>query len=114
MNVTEESDHAWKLECGRWTCSRCGHSFKWPHDPPERVGDDGSPAVGDKAWMKFQIIGMMSFINVGKDVPDHLRKKLVERCNIPSSTGLHAIAFKSCFFEAELDNILKLEEMMEM
>lgn len=114
MDVLKESDHNWELEGDTWACSRCGHSFRWPHNPPEKTNSDGSPAVGDKAWLSFQIVGMMSFINVGKDVPDHLRKRLVERCNFPSSSGLHAIAFKFCFFEAELDNILKFEEMMEM
>jgi hypothetical protein len=114
MDLTKESDHAWKLEGDEWTCSRCGHSFKWRHDPPEKTNNDGSPAREDKAWLSFQILGMMSFGDVGSSISDCVRRKLVGRFdNASPNTGFHAIAFKSCFFKEELENLVKFEEMME-
>lgn len=113
------SDHMWKFdaEADVWTCSRCGHSFPWKDTKkrvPQKFAPDGSPARDDPCWFGFQIVGLMSFIDAGKDLPEPMRRKFVGLVGLDSnSQGTHAAAFHSCMLDQEMDNLSAVISIME-
>lgn len=109
------SDHAWEFGKDKWTCAKCGHAFPWKDldKIPQQFSPDGSPARGDPAWIKFQIVGLMSFIDACRGLPEKQRKKLAKLSGMPDDVGTHAMAFKHCLFEQQANDLLSIDEIME-
>ena len=115
------SDHIWQFQTHRWVCARCGHAFDWiPSEDknPQTFEVDGSPARGDPAWMRFQIVGLMSFTDACGTFTEAQQRKLVDLSGMKHGwggkhrVGTHAVAFKHCLFEEQADGLLAVDEVM--
>jgi hypothetical protein len=111
------STHSWKFENDAWTCTTCGHSFKWKDEKsrvPQKFDPDGSPARDDPCRFRFHIIGVLSFIDAGKGMNDNTRRKFVQMAGMdPEKQGSHAAAFEHCLLGQEMDNYAFVDQVMD-
>lgn len=110
------STHNWKCEGLKWTCTTCGHSFKWGANKgmPQQFEPDGSPARADPTWFEFHIVGVLSFTDVGKGKSEEMRRRFVAMVGMdPKEQGIHAAAFEHCLLEQEIDNYAFVDQVME-
>lgn len=109
------STHTWKCDGFTWTCTTCGHSFKWgaKHGPTKQFDADGAPARSDPTWFEFHIVGVLSFIDAGKGMDEGTRRKFVRMVGMnPEKEGTHAAAFENCLLAQEMDNYVFVDQVM--